>query len=134
MRKLNIVHGNLETVRHTLCSYFDRVLTPTQTNVLVDARGHAHLAGLGVAFLSATPGVDINRFFRGAAPELADPRRFGLSNAGTTKASDMYAFGALAWEVSLILDSVFHGRITQQSEAFSQIFAGQARFAESNHQ
>ena len=79
-------------------------LTFTQTNILVDAHGRAHVAGLGVAFLlSAMPGVDIDRFFRGAAPELIDPQRFGLAGGGATKASDVYAFGVLAWEVSSIL-------------------------------
>ena len=79
-------------------------LTFAQTNILVDARGRAHVAGLGMAFLSAMPGVDIDRFFRGAAPELTDPQRFGLTGGGATKASDMYAFGVLAWEVGPILE------------------------------
>ena len=81
--------------------------TPTffQTNILVDARGHARIAGLGVAsFLSAVPGVEIDRFFHGAAPELVDPRRFGLTDAGATETSDIYAFGVLAWEVSPTLE------------------------------
>ena len=46
------------------------------------------------------PGVDIDRFFHGAAPELVDPQRFRLTDTGATTASDVYAFGVLAWEVS----------------------------------
>ena len=45
-------------------------------NILVDARGHPHVAGLGVALLSAVP------------------------RAG----SDGCAFGVLAWEVSPLLE------------------------------
>ena len=49
------------------------------------------------------PGISprhVDRFFPGAAPELIDPQRFRLTNTGATRASDIYAFGILAWEVS----------------------------------
>ena len=46
------------------------------------------------------PGVDIGRFFHGTAPELVDPQRFGLTDTGTTKESDVHAFWVLAWDVS----------------------------------
>ena len=59
------------------------------------------------------PGVDIDRFFHGAAPELVDPQRFGLTNAGTTKESDAYAFGVLALEVSLTPECVMVGYSTE---------------------
>lgn len=52
------------------------------------------------SILSAAPGVDIDRFFYGVAPELVDPQRFELANGGATKASNMYAFGVLAWKAS----------------------------------
>jgi len=72
-----------------------------QTNVLVDTDGHARVADLGIAPVpSAVPRVDVDRFFPGAAPELIDPQRFRLTDTGTTKASDIYAFGVLAREVS----------------------------------
>ena len=45
--------------------------------------------------------MDMDRCFYGAAPELAGYGRSELANAGATKASDVYAFGVLAWEVSV---------------------------------
>ena len=71
-----------------------------QTNVLVGGDGHARIAGLGTAFiLRAMPGVDVDRSFYGAAPELIDPQRWGSMDPGVTMASDVYAFAILAWEV-----------------------------------
>jgi len=40
----------------------------------------------------------------GAAPELVDPQRFGLTDSGPIKESDVYALGVLTWQVSLILE------------------------------
>ena len=61
---------------------------------------HAYIAGLGAAsILPAIPTTDIDRAFHGAAPELIDPERWGLADAGATMASDVYAFGVLTWEV-----------------------------------
>ena len=77
------------------------MLILAQTNILVDASGRARVAGLGAAVLpSAMPGVDIDSFFPGAAPELVGPQHLGLVDTGATKDSDMYAFGVLAWEAS----------------------------------
>jgi len=95
IHNLNVVHGNLKIVSPFPNPHSGRPLTFAQTNILVDARRRACIAGLGTALL---PSVD--RFFNGTAPELVDPRRFGLTDIGTTKASDTYAFGVLAWEVS----------------------------------
>jgi len=76
-------------------------LTFSQTNILIDPEGHARIAGFGVALiLSSLPGVEIDRFFHGAAPELVDPQNAGWSSTGATKASDVYAFAVLSWEVS----------------------------------
>lgn len=48
------------------------------------------------------PTADIlDRSFHGAAPELIDPQRRGFSDAGATMASDVYAFGVLAWQVEI---------------------------------
>ena len=98
---LNIVHGNLKIVSLSPHSCLGPVLILAQTNILVDASGRARIAGFGAAILpSAMPGVNIDRFFPGAAPELVDPQRFGLTDTGATEDSDMYAFGVLAWEAS----------------------------------
>ena len=101
LHSMGVVHKNVKAVRSFL-HLFNHTLTFSQTNILVDARGRAHLGGLGVALLpSDTPGVDIDRSFHGAAPELAGHGRSGLASAEATKASDVYAFGVLAWEVSV---------------------------------
>ena len=102
MHKLNLIHGNLKSVRFFHYRPFCHGLTFPQTNILIDPEGHARIAGLGVALISSPiPGVDIDRFFHGAAPELVDAQHVGPSNTGATKASDMYAFAVLAWEVSM---------------------------------
>ena len=102
MHELDFVHGNLKSVWpfHHIC--FGRTLMIFQTNILIDPGGHAYIAGLGAApVLPARPGVDIERFSCGTAPELVDPQRYGSSSAAPTKASDMYAFAVLSWEVSI---------------------------------
>ena len=86
----------------SLCSEFEHALTFFQNNVLVDGCGHARIAGLGTAsILRAMPGMDVDRSFHGAAPELIDPQRWGFTDPGVTMASDVYAFAILAWEVRM---------------------------------
>lgn len=63
--------------------------------------GRVRIAGLGTASIPSTASaMDVDRSFHGAAPELIDPQRFRLTDSGATMASDVYAFGVLAWEVS----------------------------------
>ena len=100
LHRTNVVYGNLKIVRDFPSPHFCGALTFVQTNLLVDAGGHIRIAGLGAASIPFTPAVDVDRFFYGAAPELVDPQRFQSTDAGVTTASDMYAFGVLAWEVS----------------------------------
>jgi serine/threonine protein kinase len=111
MHELNIVHKSLKIVYPLLHLHPGHALTSIQTDILIDHDGHARVAGLGVALLpSSMPGVDIDRFFHGAAPELIEPQRLRSANTGATKASDTYAFGALALEVCPAL-AVFCGGV-----------------------
>lgn len=106
MHKLDFVHGNLKIVCHSFPPHFGHALTAfVQSNILVDSSRSARVSGLGVASnRSPILGVEIDRSFYGAAPELVYPQRFGLADSGATKESDVYSFGVLAWEVSLTLE------------------------------
>lgn len=64
-------------------------------NILVDGHGRARIGGMGAVFI--TPSVAIDQLFHGAAPEMVVP---GAANAGASKASDLYSFGVVSWEVS----------------------------------
>ncbi|KAF9644513.1 kinase-like protein [Thelephora ganbajun] len=85
MHDLGVVHGNLES-----------------TNVLVDSDGTPRIAGLGSAFTQPSPvawSENPHELTRCSAPELINPEAFGLLEAQTTEASDVYAFGVLAYQV-----------------------------------
>ncbi|KAF9644612.1 kinase-like protein [Thelephora ganbajun] len=86
MHDLDIIHGSLKA-----------------GNVLVDLDGTARIAGLGSTLTLGHPTVwsemSVGRSFRGSAPELIYPEEFGLSYPQNSKASDIHAFGVLAWEV-----------------------------------
>ena len=100
MHNLNVVHGNLKIVGAFPYLQFGHALMFVQTNILVDAGRHIRIAGLGAATIpSTTPGVDIDRCFRGATPEFIGPQCFGFGGAERTKPNDIYAFGIIAWEV-----------------------------------
>ena len=101
MHKLDVVHGNLKAVCPFLYLSIVHVLTFLQKNVLVDANGHACVAGLGIAFHPFDmPGGGIDWYFPGLAPELINPSLPMWSIPPTTE-SDVYAFGVLACGVSL---------------------------------
>jgi hypothetical protein len=103
---------------------WDHVLTFVQTNTLVDADGHIRLAGFGVASsTSAVSRVDVDSFFHGAAPELIEPQCFRLINTVATTASDVYAFGVLAFEVSR-----GHAHFSNSQTKWRQVFAGRVPF------
>ncbi|KAF9793044.1 kinase-like domain-containing protein [Thelephora terrestris] len=87
MHRLDITHRNIKL-----------------RNVLVDTNDVARLGGLGSSFAVSLPASwsDVesdSRLFSGIAPELIDPHAFGFADARATKATDMFAFGMLAWEV-----------------------------------
>ena len=77
---------------------------PSKRNILVGSDGIACLGGLGSAFSLTLPAswsdTAAERLFCGLAPELINPHTFGFVHARATKATDMFAFGMLAWEVS----------------------------------
>ena len=75
---------------------------------MVDLDGTARIAGLGSALIlghtTARSETGVEWLFRGSAPELMCPEEFGLSYPRNTKASDIYAFGVLAWEARIFVD------------------------------
>ena len=110
MHNLDIVHGAIRLVccpSHvpSRCAHS----VPLQRNVLVDDNGVARLGGFGSAFSLSLPvswsDVDPGRLFCGIAPELITPGTFGLVYARTTKATDIFAFAMLVWEVSRVFRS-----------------------------
>ena len=78
-----------------------------QTNIRIDDKGTARIAGFASAMLLQEPDassgdIDESAEFnvsRWCSPEILHPDGFGLTKAKATKASDMYAFGMLAYEV-----------------------------------
>jgi hypothetical protein len=76
---------------------------------LVDLDGTARIAGLGSALIlgrstTARSAMSVEGLFRGSAPELMYPEELGLSYPRNSKASDVYAFGVLAWEASVFTE------------------------------
>ena len=76
-----------------------------QGNILVDNSGKACLTDFGMSVIvEAAPPQEGSGQFGGhlcyMAPELIDPETFGMDNGRPTRASDMYAFGCTAVEVS----------------------------------
>ena len=98
------VHGRLGSVRSSLPPHFRNLqkLTFLQQNILVSPDGTPRIAGFGSCFTISRPelwSADIMGFHRGSAPELLQPPEPGKPGIRTSKASDMYAFGMLTWEV-----------------------------------
>ena len=104
MHGLDITHGNIRMVCHPLSfTSCHRVFILPKRNILVDKDGVACLGGLSSAFVPSLHGgwsdVTTERWFCGIAPELINPGAFGFPHARTTKATDVFAFGMLVWEV-----------------------------------
>ena len=71
---------------------------------MVDLDGTPLITGFGSSLVISRPdlwsGRDAVGFFRGSAPELIRPHKAeGSPTVQITKASDMYAFGMLTWQV-----------------------------------
>jgi len=66
--------------------------------------GTPRITGFGSSLMISRPDLWPERFdpHRGSAPELVCPHKSGKHAARITKASDMYAFGMLTWEVGIV--------------------------------
>jgi serine/threonine protein kinase len=99
----------------------------SQANIRIDGQGTTRIAGFASATLpdiDITPeGVDVLVEARWCSPELLQPGANGLNKARATKASDMYAFGMLAYEAS----SGFR-TVPRLHSIWAQIFSGQVPF------
>ena len=80
-----------------------------QSNIRIDEQGTARITGFSSATIMVEPDIaseDIDEsvdssLSRWCSPEILHPGSFGSTKARATKASDMYAFGMLAYEVGL---------------------------------
>lgn len=108
MHDMGVVHGNLEIVSRRVSLPFSRhvfTAAPSQTNVLVDSEDTPRIGGLGSVFVETSSlfwSEDPYQFTRCSAPELVNPEAFGLCKAQVTKASDIFAFGMLAYQVKQV--------------------------------
>jgi len=79
----------------------------SQTNIRIDGQGTARIAGFASATIILQAGIALedvdesveSNVSRWHGPEILRPGSSGSTKARATKASDMYAFGMLAYEV-----------------------------------
>ena len=107
MHDLDIVAGNLKIVgRYIPLAFVRRVFTDQffQKNVFVDSEGAHRVAGpnSGSIQLSPARSEDLHELPSWMAPELVDPQAFGLPKSQPTKASDVYAFAMVVYEVKRV--------------------------------
>ena len=99
LHSYNVIHGDLKGVCDYSISRFTNMLTPDQSNVLVDVAGHARITDFGLAIV--TRNLDSIRIgsdghgdsVRWIAPEILDGR-------GTySKEADVFSFAMVTIEV-----------------------------------
>jgi len=76
----------------------------SQTNILVDCKGHACLVDFSLTMVTPDQSTIISSSTSGdivqwMSPELLDPGHFGLKESHPTKESDCYALGMIVYEV-----------------------------------
>lgn len=79
-----------------------------QINIRIDEKGSARIAGFSSATILLERDIALedidesveSNVSRWCSPEILHPGSFGLTKARATKASDIYAFGMLVYEVS----------------------------------
>jgi serine/threonine protein kinase len=82
------------------------------------------LAGLGDTMtVAAATTTSEDRTIRWSAPELHDPESCGFDKFRRTRATDIYAFGCIALEVSMVII------LRQRLVYISQLFTGEQPFA-----
>lgn len=99
-----------------------------QMNVLVDSEGTPRIAGLGSASVDLQSCPEAwsegpHELTRCRAPELVNPEGFGLSKPQTTRASDVYALGVLAYQVKRALIPIFTHQAHNAGYRFSRVTA-----------
>ena len=94
-----MVHGDLKGVCDYSGSRFATLLTPRQSNILVDATGRARITDFGLAMVTQNPDsiqngeVADGQSVRWVAPEILDDR-------GTfSKEADVFSFAMVTIEV-----------------------------------
>jgi len=99
LHSCNAIHGSLKGVRDYAGSRFTVVLTPKQSNILVDTTGRARITDLGLAIISQdldsirSASAEHGRSERWIAPEILD-------NQGQySKEGDIFSFAMVVIEV-----------------------------------
>jgi len=99
LHSCNVIHGDVKGVRGCSRFRFTATLTPTQSNVLVDATGHARITDIGLTVVTQNLGLarsasnEHEHSARWIAPEILD-------NRGTySKEADVFSFAMVTIEV-----------------------------------
>ena len=99
LHSCNVIHENLKGVRDYSGSRFTTVLTSRQSNVLVDAAGHAQLTDFGLSaatqdmYTVRNASGEHDHSVRWIAPEILDDR------STYSKGADVFSFAMVTIEV-----------------------------------